>query len=85
MKHLTLTGAACALLLLAACDRLTMENYSKIETGMSLKQVEALIGAPSSCSETLGIKRCQWGDDERHASVNFINDQVVITSAKNLR
>lgn len=71
-------------LLLAACDRLTVENYGKIKTGMSYDEVTAIIGSPSKCSEALGIRICTWGDDRHSINVNFVGDKVVLTAADNL-
>lgn len=74
-----------SLLLLAACDRLTVENYGKIKTGMSYDEVTTIIGSPSNCSEMVGIRSCTWGDERHHVSVNFVADKVVLTTAENLR
>lgn len=70
--------------LLAACDRLTLENYGKIKTGMSYDEVTGILGPPTNCSEALGIRSCTWGDDKHHVSVNFVANQVVLTAAANL-
>lgn len=84
MKSLKLIIAVATLLLLAACSKVNMDNYNKIEAGMSLTEVKALIGDPTSCSEALGIKSCHWGDETRRINVNFINDKVVVSTAENL-
>lgn len=81
-RLLSLAGLA---LLLAACDRLTLENYDKIKTGMSYAEVTAIIGAPKNCSEMVGIRSCTWGDEQHHVSVNFVADRVVLSTAENLR
>lgn len=81
-RLLSLVGLA---LLLAGCDRLTLENYGKIKTGMSYAEVTAIIGSPNNCSEMVGIRSCTWGDERQHVSVNFVADQVVLTTAENLR
>jgi hypothetical protein len=70
--------------MLAGCDPLTLENYSKIKAGMSYDEVKAILGTPARCSETLGIRSCFWGDEKHHAQVNFVADNVVLTSAENL-
>ena len=71
-------------LLLAGCNRLTMENYGKIKSGMSYDEVTAIIGAPTKCSEALGIRICTWGDDTHSINVNFVADKVVLSAADNL-
>ncbi len=74
-----------AVLLLAACDRLTLANYNKVQSGMSYDQVTQILGEPAKCSEALGIRMCSWGNEKHSANVNFVGGQVVLTSAENLR
>lgn len=72
-------------MLLAACGKLSVENYDKLKVGMPYTEVKQLLGAPKSCSDVLGVKSCTWGDEKRSITVNFIADQVVIFSAENIR
>ena len=72
-------------LLLAACSQLSVENYDKIKTGMTYEEVKKILGAPTKCSDIIGVKHCTWGDDKRHIDVNFLGDQVLIFSAENIR
>ena len=46
MPRLRTTIFATLLLTLAACSRVTVDNYAKLETGMSRAEVHALLGAP---------------------------------------
>jgi len=78
-------GLIVIVLCLAACNRLTMENYDKLKAGMSYDEVIAIIGSPTKCSEALGIKICTWGDDQRFINVNFVGNKAVLTTADNLR
>ncbi len=71
-------------LLVAGCGRLTLENYNKIEAGMHYGEVVAILGKPDACSEALGVRSCQWGDDQRHVQVNFVAGQVMLSYAHNL-
>ena len=82
MKNLTLLSLA---LLLAACSKLTVENYDKIKVGMPYQEVKQLLGPPAKCGDVLGVKHCTWGDEQRHIDVSFIGDQVVIFTAENIR
>lgn len=77
---------AIALLALAcaACGRLTVENYDKLKVGMSYGEVKQLLGEPTRCSDVLGVKSCQWGEDKRGISVNFVGDQVLFFTAENI-
>lgn len=72
-------------ILLAACGKLTVENYDKLKVGMPYTEVKQLLGTPAHCSDVLGVKSCTWGDETRHITVNFIGDQVVIFTAENIR
>jgi hypothetical protein len=73
------------IMLLAACSKLTVENYDKLKIGMPYTDVKQLLGTPAACSDVLGVKSCTWGDEKRHITVNFIGDQVVIFNAENIR
>lgn len=83
MKISHLSMLLCCLFL-AACNRLTMENYDKLKTGMPYAEVKALLGEPSRCGEVLGIKHCVWGDEQRHIDVSFVGDQAVVFAGENI-
>jgi len=72
-------------LLLAACSKLTLENYDKVKMGQRYEEVVALLGEPARCDETLGVRSCAWGDEQKGVSVNFIGGQVALHSARNLK
>ena len=71
--------------LLAACGRLTADNYDKLKTGMTYDEVKAIIGAPTTCSDVLGVKNCTWGDDKRHVNASFVGGKLMLTTAENIR
>ena len=48
--------------LLAACSKVTQENYQKLSAGMAKAEVESLLGKPTDCSGALGMSSCTWGD-----------------------
>jgi hypothetical protein len=75
---------AILVLLLAACSKLTQENYDRLKSGMSYQEVKNILGAPSQCNEVLGIKACTWGDDKRYIKVNFVGNQVLLFSSQGL-
>jgi hypothetical protein len=72
------------MLALLGCSRLTLENYSKIEAGMSYDEVTQLIGEPVKCDDVMGVRSCSWGDEKRSASVTFAGDKVLLFSSSNL-
>lgn len=80
-----LTALILAAVLLAACSRLTLENYSRIAMGQEYAQVTALLGEPSRCDEVIGVRQCHWGDDNKGVSVNFVGGKVILFSAHNLK
>jgi len=84
-----LASVLCTLLFaasLAACDnRLTSENYDKLEMGMHYNDVVDVLGAPSECNDVLSIKQCSWGDERRSISVSFVSNQVVFFAGENIR
>ena len=84
LKHFTLIAAV---LLLASCSKLTMENYQKVKVGMKYDDVVALIGTPESCKEDLGTRRCVWGDEDgdKYIKINFISEAAVMFSHKGLK
>ena len=82
LRSLTVLSLCVAL---AACSKLTQENYAKLETGMTRVQVEQLLGKPTECSGALGISSCTWGDQARFVSVQFASDRVVMYAGQGLQ
>lgn len=79
--------AICMTLLvtLLGCSKLTLENYNKLEQGMSYDEVTKLIGQPNKCDDILGLRSCTWGDERVSISVTFAGDKVMIYSSTNLK
>jgi hypothetical protein len=84
MKAKTLISAAMLLVLLG-CSKLTLENYNKIEPGMSFDEVTQLIGQPEQCDDVMGLRNCSWGDEKRSVSVTFAADKVLLFTSSNLK
>lgn len=82
LRHVAWLAAA---LLLAACSKLTTENYSKLKAGMAYDEVRALLGEPARCDDALGLRDCRWGNDERWIRIGFVAEHVAVTAAGNLR
>lgn len=73
-KQIILLGC----LLITACSKVTMENYDKLEVGMSQQQVKSVLGKPDVCEEKFGTNSCLWGDKStRFIKVSFIADKAV--------
>ena len=85
-------AVVCLLLLVSGCARVSRENYEKIETGMTLSQVESILGRGTEQSGVGGAigdvggsaKVVRWGDENRSITVTFVNDQVVAKAQQGL-
>lgn len=84
MKARVLIGAGMLLVLLG-CSKLTLENYNKIEPGMSFDEVTRLIGQPEKCDDVMGVRNCSWGDEKRSINVTFAGNKVLLFSSSNLK
>jgi hypothetical protein len=97
-----LRGAACAtaLLLLVACGGdISHENYDKIQTGMTMDQVEQILG-PGEDQSSSGVeissagmagksredrtKTYLWKDGSKQIIVEFEQNKVTNKRSKNL-
>ena len=76
--------AMIALLLLAACSKVTQENFAKIQDGMSDQEVHALLGPPTTSSsvDILGIAgtHSRWEGSDAVISVRFVNGKLATKS-----
>ena len=72
------------LLLLAACSKVTQENYSKIQEGMTEQEVHAILGSPteSSTKTLLGISgtSSRWVSGDAAIVIRFVNGKVAVSS-----
>jgi hypothetical protein len=83
LRSLALVGCC---LLLAACNKVNQENFSKLQAGMSKAEVEQLLGAPTECAGALGFSSCTWGEEQGALiSVQFADNQVLLFSGKGLK
>lgn len=74
-------GIVLAALLFAACgSKVSAENFERIQTGMTQKEVVALLGEPTETS-AIGVAglsggMATWRDGNTEISVQFLNDKV---------
>jgi hypothetical protein len=72
-------------LLVAGCSKLSMKNYSKLKIGMAYNEVVSTIGAPDKCSDVMGMKNCEWGNEKKSINVTFAGDKVLFFTCSGLR
>lgn len=76
--------ALSAVLLLAACSKITQDNFDKIKDEMTEQEVAAILGAPTESSSTsvLGISgtASRWASADAVIVVRFVNGKVVLKS-----
>jgi hypothetical protein len=77
--HGAIIGAA-VLCLLSACTRITQDNFSRIETGMTEQEVISVLGSPteSSSGSLLGISgtASRWIGRDAEINVRFVGGKV---------
>jgi len=96
-KSRALTGVALLALMLllisiSGCSKVNENNYEKIENGMTVSQVEAILGKGKVVGGIAGAignlagsgKVLTWGDDRRSITVTFANDKVIAKAAQGL-
>ena len=75
---------AGALVLVAACSKLTQENFLKIQDGMTEQEVVALLGRPSESNSVnlLGMSgtSSRWVSADVVVVVSFVNGKVAFKS-----
>ncbi|PAY02846.1 DUF3862 domain-containing protein [Pseudoalteromonas sp. HM-SA03] len=75
---------AAALLTLAGCSKINLENYNKIEVGMDKTEVENILGSADKCEEKTLHTNCIWGSEDKHIKVTLLSDKVTLYSKKGL-
>ena len=82
----TVLGLILISLITSGCaeSRLTMENYARIEEGMSLRQVEAVLGKGDKKGGGLSIGSFDasayeviWGNKKHFIAATLVNDEVI--------
>jgi hypothetical protein len=71
-------------LLLAACSKVTEDNYRKLEEGMTEEQVVAILGRPTESSSVsvlgLGGTVSRWVSGDAVITVRFVNGRAGLKS-----
>ncbi len=89
-RYLFLIVVVALTVVFAGCSKVTPENYDKIQTGMTVDQVEQILGKGEvETGGGLAIgevaasgKVMKWGTEEKSITVTFANDKVVMKAKK---
>jgi hypothetical protein len=69
-------------LLLAACSKVTQDNFAKVQDGMSEAEVRAVLGAPteSSSVSVLGVSGTvsRWVSGDAVITIRFVNGKAAL-------
>lgn len=75
-------AAIAIALLIAACSKVTQENFAKVQEGMSEQEVTALLGSPteSNSVNVLGVSgtASRWVGRDAVITVRFVNGKVAL-------
>lgn len=75
---------ALLVLLLAACSRVSEQNFAKIDQGMTEEQVVAILGKPTEASSVsvLGVSgtTSRWVGNGATITIRFVNGRVALKS-----
>jgi len=74
--------AICLCFFLLACSKVSQENFDKIKTNMTMQEVVAILGEPTS-SESINIAGISgtssvWKDQSAEIDIQFLNDRVTV-------
>lgn len=76
--------ALCLALALAACSKVTQDNYARIQDGMTEQEVHAILGKPAESSSVtiLGLSgtSSKWTADGAVITIQFANGKVRLKS-----
>jgi len=81
------------IIVLAGCgSKVTKSKFDQIKTGMTLAQVEGILGKGTESTGAAGAiaglagsaKVVTWKDGDKTITVTFANDKVVLTAASGL-
>jgi len=87
-KILFLVIALLVATFLGACsvkpEKITRENYEKLQYGMSYGDVKAILGEPTDRRPGRTLNQYTWVSGERHIHAKFLFDKAIYYSSKGL-
>lgn len=85
LRTVLLTSCCIALL---ACSKLSQTNFDKIKNDMTMKQVIAILGEPTSAESVniMGISGTSavWKDSQVEIDIQFLNERVAVKAFSRL-
>ena len=77
-------AAIAVFALLAACSKVSQENFAKVQTGMTEQEVTAILGSPteSTTRELLGVSGTSsvWRSGDAEINIRFVGGKVALKS-----
>ncbi|AMO55222.1 hypothetical protein GZ77_11390 [Endozoicomonas montiporae] len=73
------------LVTVTGCTHVNQEAFNQLDAGMSIEDVEGILGKPESCNDKLGRTECIWRDKDREIRVSYIDQKVVVFSSTGLQ
>lgn len=78
--------------LVAGCSKVSRDNYEKIETGMTMDEVESILGSGEVVTGggaaigdfELSGKVMRWGTEEQGVEIVFVNNKVTAKAQEGL-
>ncbi len=84
MKAVLYAATVALVLLLAACSKVTQENFAKVQNGMTEQEVIAILGNPteSTSRDVLGITgtASRWVSGDAEITIRFVGGKVALKS-----
>lgn len=89
MSRRPLAALALATLLLAACSKVTPQNYQRVEAGMKREEVHAILGQPDEASGGgiggLSVSTETWKGPKHVVQISYGGDAVVIKNIETVK
>lgn len=80
MKAIKILAIGAIALAISACSKVTEDNYRQLENGMTLADVETIIGKADVMESTslagISTTRAEWHGKDGTISIRFIEEKV---------
>ena len=83
MNYRLLVPAVAAIVMVAGCSKVTRDNFAKVKSDMTTKEVEAILGPPTT-SKTITVPiiniegtEYSYVHEKSTITLQFVNDKLV--------